>query len=92
MKDRTTVLNLLTEFSNKHEDVSWNMKCTYADGMGTSINQINIIAQPDDRNIGVITYRIETGLVMICSYKDLKKPHSGNIVDMLLDMINYSKV
>ncbi|NRA10389.1 MAG: hypothetical protein HRT57_00365 [Crocinitomicaceae bacterium] len=92
MKDRATILNLLNEFSNEHENISWKMKCTYADGMGTSINEINIIAQPGNRNIGIITYRIETGMVMICSYKKLKKTSSENIVDMLLDLINYSKV
>lgn len=91
MKDRDTILNLLNKFSNDHENISWKMKCKYSDGMGTTINQINIIAQPDNRTIGIFTYRIETGMVLFCTYKNLIKPNSENIVDMLLDMINYSK-
>ena len=91
MKDRATILNLLNKFSNDHKNISWKMKCSFSDGMGTTINQINIIAQPGNRNIGVFSYQIETGIVIFCNYKKLKKPKSENIVDMLLDMINYSK-
>ena len=91
MKDRTTILNLLNKFSNDHKNISWKMKCSFSDGLGTTINQINIIAQPGNRNIGIFSYRIETGRVLFCTYKKLKKPKSENIVDILLDMITYSK-
>ncbi len=91
MKDSTTILNLLKKFSNDHENISWKMKCSYSDGMGMTINEIKIIAQPGNRSIGIFTYRVETGMVMFCTYKNLKKTDSENIVDMLLDMINYSK-
>ena len=91
MKDRTTILNLLNKFSNDHENISWKMECSYSDGMGTTINQIKIIAHPGNRTIGIFVYRVETGLVSFCLYKKLKKSKSENIVDVLLDMINYSK-
>ncbi len=91
MKDRTIILNLLNKFSNEHKNVFWKMKCSYSDGMGTTINQIKIIAQPGNRTIGIFSYRVETGIVSFCMYKKLKKTKSENIVDMLLDMINYSK-
>jgi sterol desaturase/sphingolipid hydroxylase (fatty acid hydroxylase superfamily) len=56
MKDKTTILNLLNKFSNDHKNISWKMKCAYSDGMGTTINQIKIIAQPGNRTIGIFTY------------------------------------
>lgn len=67
------------------------MECTYSDGMGTTFNQIKIFANPGNRTIGVFTYRVETGKVSFCMYKKLTKTKSENIVDMLLDMMNYSK-
>jgi hypothetical protein len=91
MKDRTTILNLLNKFSADHENVYWCIKCLFSDGMGTTMNEITIVAQPGDRNVGTFTYQVETGMVMHCHYKDLKKPKSRNIVDTLLDMINYSE-
>jgi len=91
MKDKTTILNLLNKFSKDHKNISWKMECLYSDGMGTTINKIKIIAQPGNRNIGIFTYRVETGMVMFFTYKNLKKNNSENIVDILLDMINYSK-
>ena len=91
MIDRSTILDLLNKFSNDNEAFSWKMKCTYSDGMGTAVNQIDIIAKSDNRCVGVFTFNITTGKVMICSYRDLKKARSGNIIDVLLDLINYSK-
>ncbi|MBL4905649.1 MAG: hypothetical protein JKZ00_06510 [Flavobacteriaceae bacterium] len=91
MKDRTTILNLLNKFSNDHKNISWKIECSFSDGMGTTINEIKIIAQPSNRSIGVFVYKVETGMVLFCMYKKLKKSNSRNIVDMLLDMINYSK-
>ena len=91
MKDRTTILNLLNKFSTDHKNISWKIECSYSDGMGTTINEIKIIAQPGNRSIGVFVYKVETGMVLFCMYKKLKKSNSENIVDMLLDMINYSK-
>lgn len=91
MKDKTTILNLLNKFSADHKRISWKMSCVYSDGIETTINQIKIIAQPGDRNIGIFSYRVETGIVVFYMYKKLKKTKSENIVDMLLDMMNHSK-
>lgn len=98
MNDNTTILNLLNKFSNDHKNISWKMKCSYSDGMGITINEIKIIAQPGNRSIGFFSYQVETGKVHFCTYKSLKKTNlssgeagSENVVDLLLDMINYSK-
>ena len=91
MNDQTTILNLLNKFSEDHKNISWKIKCSYSDGMGTTINQIKIIAQPENRIIGTFAYRVETGLVLFCKYKKLKKTNSEHIVDLLLDVMNYSK-
>lgn len=91
MEDRSTILNLLNKFSNDHRNVTWKMRCSFCDGMGATINEIKILSQPGNRSIGVFIYRVETGKVLFCMYKTLKNSNSENIVDMLLDMINYSK-
>lgn len=91
MKDRASILNLLNKFSNDHKHISWKMKCLYSDGMGTTINEIKIIVEPGNRSVGIFTYKVETGMVISCNYKNLKKNNSDNIVDMLLDMMNHSK-
>ena len=91
MNDQTTILNLLNKFSEDHKNISWEMKCSYSDGIGTTINQIKIITQPENRTIGIFAYTVETGLVLFCKYKKLKKTNSEHIVDLLLDMMNYSK-
>ena len=91
MNERTIILNLLNKFSEDHKNISWKMKCSFSDGMGTTINQIKLIAQPENRIIGVFAYTVETGLVLFCKYKELRKTKSENIIDLLLDMMNYSK-
>jgi len=91
VNDRKTISNLLNQFSKEHKNISWKIECPYSDGMRTTFNQINIIAQPGNRIIGIFTSRVETGVVSFCMYKKLKKTESQNIVDMLLDMMNYSK-
>ena len=91
MIKKSTISNLLNLFSKHHENVTWELECAYADGMGTTFNQIKIFAHPGNRTIGIFTYRVETGKISFCMYKKLKEPVSENIVDVLLDMINYSK-
>jgi len=91
VSNKATILNLLNKFSRDHRDITWKLKCVYSDALGNTINQIKIFARPDNRIIGIFSYRVETGMVVFCMYKKLKKTRSENIVDMLLDMINYSK-
>ncbi|PHS09231.1 MAG: hypothetical protein COA88_05420 [Kordia sp.] len=91
MNERGTIFNLLNNFTTKHKNISWEMKCLYSDGKGTTMNQIKIISLPQNNNIGIIVYQVETGIVSVCKYQKLIKGKSENIIDMLLDMINYSK-
>lgn len=91
MKDKLVILNLLHKFSNDNHNVSWKMECAYCDGLGTTINKIKIIEQPGNRDIGIFTYRVETGMVVYSKYKKMKSNNPVNIVDHLLDMMNYSK-
>ncbi len=91
MEKRTTIFNLLNVFSNIQKNVSWKIKCIYCNGTGVTINQINIVTLPENSNVGMFIYQVETGRVSFFKYKSLKKSNSEDIVDMLLDMINYSK-
>jgi len=91
MNERVTIFNLLNVFSTENKNISWKMKCLFCDGRGTTMNQIKIISLPENTNIGVLVYQVETGIVSVCKYKTLKKENSEHIIDMLLDIINYSK-
>lgn len=91
MNDKTTILNLLNKFSNDHKDTSWKLDCSYSDGLETTINEIKILAKPDNRCVGIFIYRVETGTVLFCTYKKIKNKNAENIIDLLLDIINYSK-
>ena len=89
MHNRETILNLLNKFSQDHEDITWNMICCYSDGIEVAINQIRIIDRDKMVTIGIITYRVDTGKVLFCMYKNLERRASDTIVDVLLDLINY---
>lgn len=91
LNDKVTILNLLNKFSSDHKNITWKLNCAYSDGMGTTINQIKIFAPPGNRTIGVFSYQVESGKVLFCLFKSLTKTKSEGIVDMLLDLINYSK-
>jgi len=91
MSERGTIKDLLNNFSSKRKNISWKINCLYSDGKGITMNQIKIISLPDNNNIGTFVYQVETGIVSSCRYKTLKKEYSENIIDMLLDLINYSK-
>lgn len=91
MSDKLIIHNLLNKFSKDHSNISWELKNCYSDGMGTTINQIKIFSHSGKHTIGIFSYRVETGRVMFCMYKNLIKTNKENIVDMLLDMMNYSK-
>jgi len=91
MDDKSIILNLLNKFSKDHSNISWELKNCFSDGMGTTINQIKIFSHSGKHTIGIFSYRVETGQVLFCMYKNLTKTKKENIVDMLLDMMNYSK-
>ena len=88
IKDKATILDLLNKIVQKNTGISWKMKCLFSDGKGNTLNQITLLRQSDKRSIGIFTYQVESGEVQFCNYKDLKKPKSENIIDLLLDVMN----
>jgi len=91
MNNRETIRNLLNKFSRDRGNISWNILSSFSDGLEVSINQINLIDQSTMRTIGIITYRVDTGEVLFCLYKHLKKSSSSTIIDVLLDLMNYHR-
>lgn len=92
MTTQDTITGLLDSFVSKHNNVSWKINCCYSDGRNTVINQINIYAQPGDRTIGIISYNVKNGAVCYCMFKKMQITKTENVVDVLLDMMNYSLV
>jgi len=91
MKNERTIKGLLDKFASDNENLSWRLNCAYSDGMYTNINQIEIYRHPGNRMIGVISYNDYTGSVLFCMFKRMRLSNTTEIVDVLLDMINYSK-
>lgn len=89
--DKKEIVSLLNTFSERKEHMYWEMKCTFCDGMGTTYNEIRIFDSTGKRCVGSFLYQVETGMVLFCRYKHLEKQDSENIVDMLLDMMNYEE-
>lgn len=89
--DKKTIISLLNSFSEHRDKISWRIRCTFCDGMGTTYNEIRIIDSIRKRCVGSFLYHVETGIVIYCRYKHLKKQDSENIIDMILDMMNYER-
>lgn len=89
MTESTIISNLLKKLSEDHPDISSKLRCCYSDGMGETIYEITVHQQPGNRYKGNITFQLESGKVLLCKYKGLKISHSEDVVDTLLDLINY---
>lgn len=91
MIDSITIANLLKKLSDDHPGITSKFKCCYSDGMGESIYEITIHQQPGNLYKGTITFQLENGKVLLCKYKGFKKSSSEDIIDTLLDLINYER-
>lgn len=87
--DKNVIVSILNSFAKRKEHHYWEMKCTYCNGLGTTYNEICIFDATGLYCEGQFLYQVETGMVIFCRYKQLEKQESENIVDMLLDMMNY---
>ncbi len=91
MTDKEQILLLLKRFSTENSGFSWSLHCRYSDGMGTTINEICILAPPDKRAVGILTYQVETGKVFFCSFKGYVPTPSQDIIELLEEIIYYSR-
>lgn len=66
----------------------WESLCTYSDGKGMTIIEINIYRSGGSEKLGRIAYRLESGLVQNHSYRDFVDETPDSILDFILDVVN----
>ena len=90
MSDKFTIINLLNKLSNDQK-VSWRIKSQYSTGQDKNVLEILIFTIPEQRRKGKIAFRADNGQVLKVQYKGFSNTPAENIVDMLLDVINFEK-
>lgn len=69
----------------------WESLCTYSDGKGTTIIELNIYRAGGSERLGRIAYHLETGEVVNLRYRDFKGDAPESIVDLILDVVNIER-
>ena len=89
MSTEIVILDLLKKLSNDHSQLTWKINCVYVNGKDQSIYEIIIYTLPDQEIKGRITFNMLTGEVTNCYYQGVGRIEEEQIVDVLLDLINY---
>lgn len=90
MSNKFIIINLLNKLSNEQK-VSWRLKSQYTDGQDNNLLEILIFSLPGQGRKGQITFQADTGKVLKVQYNGFSSSPAENIVDMLLDVINFEK-
>ncbi len=91
MSDKFTIINLLNKLANDQK-ITWRIKSLYANGQDNNVLEVLIFTIPEQRRIGKITFQADNGQVLKVQYKGFSSSPAENIVDMLLDVINFEKL
>lgn len=84
----TDLLDMLIQSDNS---LHWNLRCCFSDGHGDAIMEIALYEGPCRRIKGLITFSAASGKTMNFRYRGYHKKGHDNIVDTLLDLINFEK-
>lgn len=90
MSDKFTIINLLNKLANE-QPISWRMKSLYMNGQEKSVLEILIFTLPEQRRKGQITFQADSGKILKVKYRGFSNSLAENIVDLLLDVINFEK-
>ncbi|MFP4090224.1 MAG: hypothetical protein ACLFUB_18235 [Cyclobacteriaceae bacterium] len=82
------IMDLITD---KFPDLKWKKHCLYSNGIDQHLMEIRIYCSPRQQVIGRIVYDGLTGKVQRMQYRKENMQNCGDIVDMLLDVINIEK-
>jgi ABC-type uncharacterized transport system ATPase subunit len=88
MADASIIMDLLSKLASDHQEIKWRMRCTYADGLGKSYHEIQLFRE-HDRKKKTILFEMATGQVLPYGCSGVSTNGSDNIIDLLLDLINY---
>ena len=90
MSDKFTIINLLNKLANDQK-ITWRLKSLFMDGKDHNVLEILIFTLPEQRRKGQITFQADSGKVLKVQYRGFSHSPADNIVDMLLDVINFEK-
>lgn len=86
--ETTAVSDLLHIISNNNQSLEWRKRCIYSNGLDNNVLEIKFYQSPPYQQIGRIVYNANTGNVILMKYRGEISKAPGNIVDILLDMVN----
>lgn len=69
----------------------WERLCTYSDGKGMTIIELNIYRAGGSERLGRIAYHLETGEVVNYRYPGYSDVAPESIVDLILDVVNLER-
>jgi len=87
-----TINKAVREILNKlvHElpQYRWESMCTYSDGLGMTVIEINVYRGGGSERLGRIAYHLETGDVLNHRYRGYEDQAPESILDLILDVVN----
>lgn len=85
------VKELLNKLVQDLPGYRWDSLCSYSDGRGTTMIELNIFRRDGQESAGRIAYQLETGEVHRFHYTPIRDHAPETIVDFLLDVYNFEK-
>ena len=90
MSDKFTIINLLNKLAVEQK-LTWKIKSAYGNGLGKNLLEILVYTLPQQIRKGQIVFEAINGKVVSAQYSGYKSAAAENVVDMLLDVINFEK-
>lgn len=87
----TAVANLLNKLVARQQNVFWEIRSSYSNGQEQTLVEVAIYEGASHRIKGLIAFNTGTGQTINLRYRGYKKGVNENIIDTLLDLINFEK-
>jgi hypothetical protein len=85
------VKELLDKLVHDLPGYRWDSLCSYNDGQGVTLIELNIFRRDGQETAGRIAYQLETGEVFRFHYAPIRDHAPESILDFLLDVYNFEK-
>ena len=82
------VREILNQLVRQLPGYRWESICTFSDGRGRTIIELNLYRSGGSRRIARIAYQLETGAILNYSYRSDLGKAPDSVVDLLLDIAN----
>lgn len=85
------VREILNQLVQELPRYRWESICTYSDGAGKTIIELNVYRSGGSERLGRIAYQLETGDVLNHSYPGMNGSSPSSILDFVLDVANFER-